>query len=64
MKSRQLETSSIPAKENFADLGTKKFTQDRMRYLMYDLGVFNENTGELQWLSVKGPRRTSKVSYA
>ena len=47
MKRRELETASIPIKENFADLGgTKKLSQNRMHYLMYGVGVLNEGTGE------------------
>ena len=47
VKRRELETASIPIKENFADLGgTKKLSQNRMHYLMYGVGVLNEGTGE------------------
>ena len=46
-KRKQLETASVPTKENYTDLGTKKLTQNRMRYLMHGVGVFNENSGEL-----------------
>ena len=42
-----LETSSIPTKENFADLETKKLSADRMRYLMHGVGVYDESAGEL-----------------
>jgi hypothetical protein len=47
VKSKQLETSAIPTKENFADLGTKKLSKDRMHYLMNGVGVYDEGTGEL-----------------
>ena len=47
VKSKELETASIPTKENYADLGTKKLTRERMRYLMHGLGVFDEDSGEL-----------------
>ena len=47
VKRKQPETASIPTKENYADLGTKKLTQDRMHYLMHGVGVFNEKSGEL-----------------
>eukprot|EP00435_Cladocopium_sp_Y103_P049927 s1227_g15.t1 len=47
VKRKQLETAFIPTKENYADLGTKKFTQDRMHSLMHGVGVFNEDAGEL-----------------
>ena len=42
-----LETSSIPTKENFADLETEKLSADRMRYLMHGVGVYDESAGEL-----------------
>jgi len=47
VKTKALETSSIPTKENFADLGTKKLSADRMRYLMHGVGVYDESAGEL-----------------
>ena len=47
VKSKQLETSTIPTKENYADLGTKKLSRDRMQYLMNGVGVFDESVGEL-----------------
>eukprot|EP00435_Cladocopium_sp_Y103_P044743 s1731_g12.t1 len=47
VKNKELYTSSIPTKENFADLGTKKLSRDWMQYLMHGVGVFNEDSGEL-----------------
>ena len=47
VKTKQLETSAIPSKENYADLGTKKLSKDSMEYLMNGVGVFDECAGEL-----------------
>ena len=47
VKRRELETASNTHQRDFhlfsiPDLSTKKFSQDRMFYLMYGVGVFNE----------------------
>ena len=47
-----LETASIPTKENYADLGTKKLSLDRMHYLMHGIGVFDEDANELVGVEV------------
>eukprot|EP00435_Cladocopium_sp_Y103_P051887 s469_g16.t1 len=54
VKNKELYTSSIPTKENFADLGTKKLSRDRMQYLMHGVGVFNEDSGELVGSDIVG----------
>lgn len=47
VKEKRLETSSVPTKQNTADLATKKLSKDRMEYLMHLVGVYNESTKEL-----------------
>ena len=47
VKRKLLETASIPTKENYADLGTKKLSQDRMHYLTHTIGVFDVDAKEL-----------------
>ena len=59
VKTKALETPSIPTKENFADLGTKKLSADRMRYLMHGVGVYDENAGELVVTDVVTKERAS-----
>ena len=57
-----LETASIPTKENYADLGTKKLSLDRMHYLMHGIGVFDEDAGELVGVEVV-QREKSKQEF-
>ena len=59
VKTKALETSSILTTENFADLGTKKLSADRMRYLMHGVGVYDENLGELVGTDVVTKERAS-----
>lgn len=47
VKDRKLETASIPTKQNTSDLATKKLSKDRMEYLMYLVGVYDEFANEL-----------------
>ena len=44
---RMLETAAIPTKENCADLGTKRLTRERIRYLLFKISVYDTNACEL-----------------
>ena len=59
VKQRQLEPCAIPTKYNYADLGTKKLSPDRMQFLMYGVGVFDEQAGALVGAEVFAKEQTA-----
>ena len=59
VKQRQLEPCAIPTKYNYADLGTKKLSRDRMQFLMYGVGVFDEQAGALVGSEVVAQEQTA-----
>eukprot|EP00435_Cladocopium_sp_Y103_P071106 s873_g36.t1 len=59
VKQKQLETCAIPTKHNYADLGTKKLSRDRMHYLMHGVGVFDEHAGTLVGVEVVSREQTA-----
>ena len=46
VKEKLLTPSTVPSRENPADLGTKQLAKDRMEYLMYLCKVYNMDNSE------------------
>lgn len=47
VKQKQLTLASVPSKHNCSDIGTKRLTCERMKFLMNMIGVFDMDSEEL-----------------